>query len=103
MAKPEWGIKRLCASCGARFYDLKKNPIICPKCEEVFDPEAVTRLKRSRNSQTADAKAKAAAAAKALAAKAAAAFSCSTPQLSVPSLSDFIKLPAPQPTSSTLE
>ena len=55
MAKPEWGIKRLCASCGARFYDLKKNPIICPKCEEVFDPEAVTRLKRSRNSQTADA------------------------------------------------
>ena len=53
MAKPEWGIKRLCASCGARFYDLKKDPIICPKCEEVFDPEAVTRLKRSRSSQTA--------------------------------------------------
>lgn len=73
MAKPEWGTKRVCAACGARFYDLKKDPIICPKCETVFDPEAGIRLKRSRSSQTADAKAKAAAAAKAEAAKNAAA------------------------------
>ena len=49
MAKPEWGMKRLCASCGARFYDLKRDPIVCPKCETVFDPEQVTRLKRSRS------------------------------------------------------
>ncbi|WP_339852442.1 FYDLN acid domain-containing protein, partial [uncultured Nisaea sp.] len=33
MAKPEWGIKRTCQSCGARFYDLMKSPIVCPKCE----------------------------------------------------------------------
>ena len=38
MAKPELGTKRLCASCGAKFYDLSKDPIVCPKCETVFHP-----------------------------------------------------------------
>ena len=33
MAKPEWGTKRTCRSCGARFYDLKRDPIACPICE----------------------------------------------------------------------
>ena len=33
MAKPEWGTKRECTGCGARFYDLTRTPIICPKCE----------------------------------------------------------------------
>ena len=37
MAKPELGTKRLCASCGAKFYDLSKDPIICPKCGTVFE------------------------------------------------------------------
>jgi uncharacterized protein (TIGR02300 family) len=32
MAKPELGTKRVCVSCGARFYDLTKSPAICPKC-----------------------------------------------------------------------
>ncbi len=36
MAKPELGTKRLCANCGAKFYDLGKDPIVCPKCETVF-------------------------------------------------------------------
>ena len=49
MAKPEWGIKRLCTSCGARFYDLQHEPITCPKCSTVIDPEQTTRLKRSRS------------------------------------------------------
>ncbi|MEQ8604885.1 MAG: TIGR02300 family protein [Marivibrio sp.] len=48
MAKPEWGFKRTCLSCGAKFYDMKKDPIVCPKCEAVFDPDAATKLKRSR-------------------------------------------------------
>ena len=26
------GKKRICASCKAKFYDLNKDPIICPKC-----------------------------------------------------------------------
>jgi uncharacterized protein (TIGR02300 family) len=32
MAKIELGIKRVCVSCGARFYDLNKQPAVCPKC-----------------------------------------------------------------------
>ena len=32
MAKPELGLKRVCVSCGTKFYDLTKNPAVCPKC-----------------------------------------------------------------------
>jgi uncharacterized protein (TIGR02300 family) len=32
VAKPELGTKRLCPSCGAKFYDLNRDPITCPKC-----------------------------------------------------------------------
>ena len=32
MAKSAWGRKRTCTSCGALFYDMKKNPATCPKC-----------------------------------------------------------------------
>jgi uncharacterized protein (TIGR02300 family) len=37
VAKPELGTKRLCASCGAKFYDLNKYPIHCPKCGTVYE------------------------------------------------------------------
>ncbi|MBC7101759.1 MAG: TIGR02300 family protein, partial [Parvibaculum sp.] len=33
MSKPELGTKRDCPSCGAKFYDLNKNPVVCPKCK----------------------------------------------------------------------
>ena len=36
MAKPELGTKRLCGACGAKFYDLNKETIVCPKCGTVF-------------------------------------------------------------------
>ena len=42
MAKAELGTKRLCASCGAKFYDLSKDPITCPKCSTVFQVVAPT-------------------------------------------------------------
>lgn len=46
---PKWGTKRTCQSCGAKFYDLRRDPIVCPKCDEVFEPEAEPRpRKRSR-------------------------------------------------------
>ncbi|MDI2089809.1 TIGR02300 family protein [Commensalibacter oyaizuii] len=32
MVKVELGIKRVCCSCGTRFYDLNKMPPVCPKC-----------------------------------------------------------------------
>ncbi len=37
MAKPELGTKRLCAHCGAKFYDLSHTPITCPKCGTIFE------------------------------------------------------------------
>jgi len=41
VAKPELGTKRLCAHCGAKFYDLNHAPIACPKCGTVFEVVAV--------------------------------------------------------------
>jgi len=36
VVKPELGIKRLCNSCGVRYFDLRKDPITCPKCATLF-------------------------------------------------------------------
>jgi uncharacterized protein (TIGR02300 family) len=36
VAKPELGSKRQCQNCGAKFFDLNREPIICPKCGTVF-------------------------------------------------------------------
>jgi uncharacterized protein (TIGR02300 family) len=47
VAKPELGMKRLCASCGAKFYDLSKDPITCPKCGTVYQVVATTARGRS--------------------------------------------------------
>ena len=46
MAKAELGTKRLCASCGAKFYDLNKDPITCPKCSAVFQVAVPTSRAR---------------------------------------------------------
>ncbi len=32
MAKRKWGMKRICQSCGTRFYDLNRKGPQCPKC-----------------------------------------------------------------------
>lgn len=40
VAKPELGTKRQCRSCGNRFYDLARDPIVCPKCGTVFEVAA---------------------------------------------------------------
>ena len=32
MPKEEWGTKRLCPVCAARFYDLRNDPMTCPAC-----------------------------------------------------------------------
>ncbi len=40
MAKPELGAKRQCQNCGAKFFDLNKDPIVCPKCGATFQGAA---------------------------------------------------------------
>lgn len=44
MAKPELGLKRQCMSCGAKFYDLNRDPAVCPKCGTVFQAVALSRV-----------------------------------------------------------
>jgi uncharacterized protein (TIGR02300 family) len=63
VAKPELGTKRLCAGCGAKFYDLSKDPITCPKCGTVF--EVVVPVTRGGRGEAAAAAAAAAAASRA--------------------------------------
>ena len=46
MAKPELGNKRVCTSCSARFYDLNKQPAVCPKCS-TEQPAEQPRLRRT--------------------------------------------------------
>ena len=36
LANPALGTKRICGGCAAKFYDLGKDPIVCPTCETVF-------------------------------------------------------------------
>ena len=33
MTKPELGNKHLCPECGVKFYDMLKQPVICPGCQ----------------------------------------------------------------------
>ena len=42
------GLKRICMSCGARFYDLNKKPIICPGCATEFTGEIKVKSRRGR-------------------------------------------------------
>jgi len=50
VAKPELGAKRQCQSCATKFYDLNKDPILCPKCGAVFHVAAIARAP-SRNDE----------------------------------------------------
>ncbi len=52
MSKPEWGTKRTCQSCNTRFYDLRKEPIICPKCGSEYVKTAIESGRRGRRPKT---------------------------------------------------
>ena len=51
-AQPQRGEKHTCQSCEAKFYDLGRTPMICPKCgtefiEPVRPPPTVRQPRRS--------------------------------------------------------
>lgn len=67
MAKADLGMKLTCESCGARFYDLNKQPGHCPKCGTANARPVIFKASRGRPSseeKLAAQKAAAAAAAK---------------------------------------
>jgi uncharacterized protein (TIGR02300 family) len=53
VAKPELGTKRLCGNCAAKFYDLGKDPIVCPKCHTVLQLVALTTRSRPEPARAA--------------------------------------------------
>ena len=49
MAKPEWGVKRICSSCGTKYYDLNKSNIVCPSCGAKFDPNYYIKTRKAKS------------------------------------------------------
>ena len=52
MSKPARGTKRVCPSCGARFYDLSRTPITCPICQAIYQV-TMAPSRRSERAQPA--------------------------------------------------
>ncbi len=48
MSKPARGTKRVCQSCGARFYDLGRTPIVCPVCQAAYQVTPPTTRRGER-------------------------------------------------------
>ena len=44
MTKPELGSRHQCKRCGARFFDLNKSPITCPKCGTIVHAAPLSRV-----------------------------------------------------------
>ncbi len=42
------GLKRICTSCGTRFYDMNKRPIACPSCDTEFTGDVKIKSRRGR-------------------------------------------------------
>ena len=55
MAKPDLGSKRQCQNCGTKFFDMSKDPILCPKCGTVFQVTPLSaRASRAAPANTDD-------------------------------------------------
>ena len=39
MVKESWGKKHICPFCGAMFYDMKKEVVVCHKCQKSLTTE----------------------------------------------------------------
>ncbi len=53
MAKPEWGNRYVCFSCGCKYYDLNRPEPLCPRCEA--DPREAVLAARTPSRQTREA------------------------------------------------
>ena len=47
MAKPEWGAKHQCAYCSKIFYDMKRDPKVCPGCGKTHVPVKILKPGRA--------------------------------------------------------
>ncbi len=59
---PDLGQKHTCFSCNTKFYDLKKSPVLCPKCgadqreapPPQTSPAALQAARRAKRDEFAD-------------------------------------------------
>lgn len=56
IAKAEWGTRRTCQGCATPFYDLQKNPIICPNCQTPYELLTSSKGRRGRHALVEDGK-----------------------------------------------
>ncbi len=56
MSDSQRGEKRNCPSCGVRFYDLARTPIVCPSCESEFSADDFLGPRRRREPEPSPAK-----------------------------------------------
>jgi uncharacterized protein (TIGR02300 family) len=54
VAVAEKGLKRICPSCGTRYYDLNKRPVVCPSCATEFTGELKVKARRGRAAAVAE-------------------------------------------------
>jgi uncharacterized protein (TIGR02300 family) len=54
VAKPELGNRHQCNRCGARFFDLNKSPITCPKCGTNSQAASLSRAVQSASAADED-------------------------------------------------
>jgi uncharacterized protein (TIGR02300 family) len=54
VAKPELGAKRQCQACGVKFFDLNRDPIVCPKCGVLFQGAARVRTAVKESEEDAE-------------------------------------------------
>ena len=52
MAKESWGKKRTCPKCDTRFYDLNKDPLLCPNCGHTFSLDSIMEVFKKTTKDT---------------------------------------------------
>ncbi|MDR0633062.1 MAG: TIGR02300 family protein [Holosporales bacterium] len=46
MVNPNWGKKRVCAGCSVRYYDLRSQLPVCPKCGTAAEVMTFSKSRR---------------------------------------------------------
>ncbi|HHG90159.1 MAG TPA: TIGR02300 family protein [Devosia sp.] len=47
MASADRGTKRQCLHCGTKYYDLNRDPVLCPVCQKPYEPPAELKPRKS--------------------------------------------------------
>ena len=54
MVKESWGKKHICPFCGAMFYDMKKEVVVCPKCQKSLSHEEEMKFLEKKKAEVVE-------------------------------------------------